>query len=441
MTEPAPRTYYFVGIGGLGMSALAQLLVARGDVVLGSDLSVSPTTDLLREKGIDVSIGQRKENIPEGVDMLVYSDAVSEDHEERSAGRERGIPEHSYFQLLGEISAGFRTVAVAGTHGKTTTTGMLAKILHDVGISPNAIVGSIVQDFGSNYLPGTSDLFIVEACEYRDHLLELSPEILIITNLEWDHTDYFPDLAALQATFKQAIDQVPVHGTIVTDPELPGIQPLLEGVVAKVVDYTQEPAFALRLPGGFNQDNARAAAAAARCIDPSLTDEVIAHALADFRGTWRRFEYKGKTAHGIDVLDDYAHHPTAITETLRALRARLDTSGGGRIIVAFHPHLYSRTRDLLDGFARAFTDADEVILAPIFPAREIDDGTISSELLAERIRAEGVSARAVARMEDVVPMIQGLLRPGSEDTPPDTLILMGAGNIYTLAKDLVAYPV
>lgn len=426
------------------MSALAQLLVLRGDTVTGSDRAESPITKLLVEKGIEVCIGQKGENVPAHIDMLVYSDAVPEDHIERVIARDRGFPECSYFQMLGSVSAGFRTVAIAGTHGKTTTTGMLAKILVDAGVSPSAIVGSIVQDFGSNYVAGTSSTLLVEACEYRDHLLELSPEVLVITNLEWDHTDYFPNLEALQATFRKAIERVPASGYIVTDPERSTIQPLLADISATVIDYTKEPAYALRLPGSFNQNNARAASAAARIIDPALTDESIAHALAGFHGTWRRFEYKGKTATGNDVLDDYAHHPTAIAETLQALRARLDAGrepgSGGRIIAAFHPHLYSRTRDLLDAFSRAFSNADEVVLAPIYAAREVDDGSISSEILAQRITDTGVSARAVSTMEDLVLMIRGLLRPASDTAPADTLILMGAGDIYTIADELVSIP-
>lgn len=432
MTQSQSKKYFFVGIGGIGMSALAQLLAHRGDSVSGSDRAASPITDLLESRGIRVYIGQRAENVPQELDMLVYSDAVPEDHEERVAARECGIPECSYFQMLGSVSASFRTIAIAGTHGKTTTTSMLTKILVDVGAEPTTIVGSIVRDFGSNYVPGTSGTLVVEACEYRDHLLELSPEILVITNLEWDHTDYFPDLAALQKTFKAAIDRVPASGFIVTDPDSPTIQPLLEGIPATVINYTSEPAYALRLPGSFNQDNARAAAATARLIDPSLTDEVIAHSLAEFHGTWRRFEYKGTTSLGNDVIDDYAHHPTAIAETLRALRTKVGPEK--RILAAFHPHLYSRTRDLLDGFSTAFADADEVILAPIYAAREIDDGSVSSELLATRIRETGVSAHAVSSMDGLVPMIKGILKEG------DTLILMGAGDIYTIADELVSNP-
>src|SRR3989344_5237172 len=191
-----PQKAYFIGSGGIGMSALAQLMFDQGAAVTGSDRDASPVTELLEKRGIKVVIGQKAENVPEDAELVVYSDSVPETNPERVRARELGIPNLSYFQMLGKVSEGKKTVAVAGTHGKTTTTGMLAKILNDAGASPTAIIGSIVKDFGSNYLhrdslAGQADLFVVEACEYHDHLLELSPSILGITNLEWDHTDWF----------------------------------------------------------------------------------------------------------------------------------------------------------------------------------------------------------------------------------------------------------
>ncbi|MFA6415040.1 MAG: Mur ligase domain-containing protein [Candidatus Paceibacterota bacterium] len=416
---------HFIGIGGIGMSALAQYFHDHGVTITGSDRSASPVTELLETKGITVVIGQAAENVPVDAGMVVYSDAVGEDNPERMRAKEHGIPELSYFKMLGQVSLGKRTVAVAGTHGKTTTTGMLAKILSDAGASPTAIVGSLVRDFGSNYLHGGSDLLVVEACEYRDHLLELTPSVLVLTNVEWDHTDWFPSLQSLQETFRKAIKHVPAEGAIITDPSNPNIAPLLPGAKARVIDYTKEPAYALRLPGEFNQMNARAAAAAARAVFPQIKDTTIYDSISSFQGTWRRFEYKGKTVKGASVYDDYAHHPTAVRETLKALRAKVQ----GKIVVAFHPHLYSRTKDLLDEFAVAFIDADYVYVAPIYAAREVDDGSISSEILAERIRATGVEARAL----DFDAIEQALKEVGEGDT----IMTMGAGDIYKVADALV----
>jgi UDP-N-acetylmuramate--alanine ligase len=420
------KKIHFIGIGGIGMSALAQYFKDQGATVAGTDRAESPVTELLEKKGIKVIIGQKAENVPADAAVVVYSDAVPEDNPERARAKELTILQKSYFAMLGDVSKEKRTIAVAGTHGKTTTTGMLAKILNDVGESPTAIIGSIVKDFGSNYVNGTSDLFVVEACEYRDHVLELSPEMLVITNIEWDHTDWFPSLAKMQETFRKAIAKVPAHGAIVTDPSNPNIAPLLAGAKARVVDYTKEPAYQLRLPGEFNQMNARAAAAAARVVRPDLTEEAVARSLATFQGTWRRFEYKGKSEQGAEVYDDYAHHPTAVKKTLEALRAKVK----GNIIVAFHPHLYSRTKDLLDEFATAFTNADKVIIAPIYAAREVDDGSISSGILAERIRATGTDAVALGF---------DAIEKELEDVPQgDTIITMGAGDIYKVADTITA---
>jgi len=424
--ENGIKKIHFIGIGGIGMSALAQMLHEQGVAVTGSDRDASPVTELLEHKGIRVIIGQKAENVSQDAGMIVYSDAVPAENPERARAKELSIPQLSYFAMLGEVSKGKKTVAVAGTHGKTTTTSMLAKIMKDAGVSPTAIVGSIVKDFGSNYVSGTSDIFIVEACEYRDHLLELSPQILVITNLEWDHTDYFPSLVALQETFKKAIARVPENGVIITDLSNQNIVPLLASAKAPVVDYTKELAYELRMPSAFNQNNARAAAAAARVILPTITDTTISESLASFQGTWRRFEYKGKTEKGAEVYDDYAHHPTAVKETLHALR----TKTNGKIFVAFHPHLYSRTRDLLDDFATAFNDADKIFIAPIYAAREVDDGSISSEILAERIRASGVDAVALDTFDAIE-------RAFDEAEQGDAIMTMGAGDIYKVADALV----
>jgi UDP-N-acetylmuramate--alanine ligase len=423
----AKQKVHFTGIGGIGMSALAQLLAERGDTIVGTDRGESPITQMLEKKGITVLLEQVTENVADDTTLLVYSDAVPGDNPERLRAAELGIPQLTYFEMLGVVSAEKRTIAVAGTHGKTTTSGMLARILRDANVSPTAVVGSVVQDFGSNYLSGDSELFVVESCEWRRHFLNLTPEVLVVTNIEFDHTDYFKDLADVQDAFRTIMQKVPAHGAIITDAEHPNIQPLLEGLSAPVIDYAQFPSYEMRLPGDFNKMNARAASAAARFVVPDIYESTIVESLAEFHGTWRRFEHKGTTATGADIYDDYAHHPTAIQETLRALRARV---GDGRIVVAFHPHLYSRTRDLFDGFARSFRDADEVILAPIFAAREIDDGTVSSESLAEAILENGTPARAAASLDEV----QKLL---SAYGTGDTLMTMGAGDIYKVADALV----
>ena len=420
-----PRAVHMVGIGGIGMSALAQLLKHRGVTVTGSDREESPTTMLLAVQGIDVTIGHGI-SIDEKCELLIYSDAIQSDNSERMAARERGIQQVSYFEMLGSLSAGIRTVAVSGTHGKTTTTGMLAKILKDCGANPTAIIGSIVRDFESNFLPGGDDLFVVEACEYRDHLLELSPEILVITNIELDHTDFFPSLSALQNTFRAAVEKVPESGVIIANPNDPNVATVLKGAKARIVDYTQKAVGSLMLIGEFNRENARAALAAAQAVVPLLSQEAAVHSLSEFKGSWRRFEYKGKTLNGALVYDDYAHHPTAIAKTIAAAREHFPDKS---IVVAFHPHLYSRTKTFLNEFAEALAKADRAIVAPIYAAREIDDGSISNHALADLARAKGGEVMAI----DSFDAIRAALETEGEGT---LIITMGAGDIYKVAEQI-----
>lgn len=426
MESSLPQHVHMVGIGGIGMSALAQLLKHRGKTVGGSDRDESPTTTLLAQRGIPVVIGSAPEYVPERTELLIYSDAVPESHAERAAARERGIPELSYFEALGAISNGARTIAVAGTHGKTTTTGMLAKILQAAGKEPTAIVGSIVRDFDSNFLPGSEALLVVEACEYRDHLLKLSPEILVITNIELDHTDYFPNLEALQETFRRAIERVPAHGIIVTNPLDTNIAPLLASAKARIVDYTQESTPRLHQIGEFNKMNARAAKAAARAAFPDISADTANAALSSFRGSWRRFEYKGETPRGALVYDDYAHHPTAIELTIDAARERFPDK---RIVIAFHPHLYSRTKSLLAGFAAALAKADTALVAPIYAARETPDPSVSHTVLAAAAQRLGGNVLAFDSFDEIR---ERLL----EEDDRSLVITMGAGDIYKVAEQI-----
>jgi UDP-N-acetylmuramate--alanine ligase len=432
--QQMPNSVYMVGIGGIGMSALAQLLFSRGVRVSGSDRDESPVTALLAQKGIRVWIGHDQCNIPADCDLLVYSDAVPSENAERVRARAMHIRELSYFEALGEISTNMRTIAVAGTHGKTTTTGMLAAILQRGGYEPTAIVGSIVKDFGSNFVPPSSakasegttnkpDLFVVEACEYRDHLLKLSPELLVITNIELDHTDYFPTLDALKETFRRAAERVPAHGAIVTNPNDAIIADVIARASARIVDYSGEPVPELGLIGEFNRMNARAASAAAKAAFPGIKQGSIDDALAQFRGSWRRFEYKGETPQGAMVYDDYAHHPTAVAKTIEAAREKF---AGKRIVVAFHPHLYSRTKSFLQEFAAALALADKAIVAPIYAAREAPDPSISHHILAN------ASGKSTIALDSFDAIRDELLKENSDSV----IITMGAGDIYKVAEQI-----
>jgi UDP-N-acetylmuramate--alanine ligase len=417
-----------IGIGGIGMSALAQLYISKGDAVTGSDREVSPTTTLLESKGVHVFLEQKAENLRAETSLVVYSDAVWDDNPERVKAKELGIRQISYFEALGEATKDMYTIAVSGTHGKTTTTALLAKALLDVGKNPTAIVGSIVPQFGSNFLSGDKNLFVVEACEYKDHVLKLAPTILVITNLEWDHTDWFPSLAALQGTFKKAVAKLPQNGFVIANPNDPNVAPVLSNAPCPVIDYSNEHVPALRLLGSFNEMNARAAKSAVRAYSSSISEKEIDESLAAFTGTWRRFEFKGTAAKGALVYDDYAHHPTAIKATLKAVREKFPDK---KIVVAFHPHLYTRTRDLMEEFADAFGEADEVAIAPIYPAREEPIPGVTSRALAKRIGEKGKVAVGFDTLGDV----EHYLR--SKDAIDAILFTMGAGDVYKIADSLI----
>jgi UDP-N-acetylmuramate--alanine ligase len=321
-----------------------------------------------------------------------------------------------------------KTVAVSGTHGKTTTTAMLAKILKDTGKEPTAIVGSIVKDFGSNYVEGKSDIFVVEACEYKDHLLKLDINVLVITNIEWDHTDWFPSEQAMIQTFGRAVAHVPQEGGIVTDPEGEHMGVALIDATAEVHNFRNEKVPALQLIGEFNVKNAQAAKCAARVLFPDLSEEKIDASLASFQGSWRRFEYKGKTKSGAEVYDDYAHHPTAIRVTLEAVRRKFPEK---KIIIAFHPHLYSRTRDLFDDFVEELSKADRVLLAPIYPAREEPIEGVTSDALSSAISRKNQNVHSYIDFDEIRKELE--ISTGSNDL----VITMGAGDIYKVGEELV----
>lgn len=420
-----------VGVGGIGMSALAQMYRTQGHHVRGSDREASLVTALLAEAGIDVLIGHRAEHVADDVNMLVYSDAVPADNLERVRARELGILEYSYFEALGEATKEGISIVVAGTHGKTTTTAMLAKILIDTGKEPTVIAGSILSDRGSNFVSGKSGLFVIEGCEYRRHFLKLHPNILIINNIELDHTDYYKDLTDMEDAFREVVLRVGETGTIVTNTESSAVKRVITKARARVVPYQEVTIPTLKVPGTFNVENACAAKAAAFAFDPDLHEAEIDRSLATFSGAWRRFEYKGTTKSGAAVYDDYAHHPTAIRGTLEMVRAEFPDK---KIAVVFHPHLYSRTHDFMEDFADALALADEVLLAPIYAAREEPIEGVTSAALAEKIVLRGTPAHTFDSLDAIE---QHLNFSHSPLTDSHLVLTMGAGDVYKLADRLV----
>ncbi len=422
------KKIYIVGIGGIGLSALAQLYKHAGAEVSGSDRSEQPTTKLLREKGIDIFIGHDAANVPLDAGLLVYSDAIPEDNPERARARELGITEQSYFEALGQVANQKKVIAVAGAHGKTTTTAMLIDVLEAAGLDPAAVVGSLRAKSKSNFRAGDGEHFIVEADEFKRHFLNFNPFILIITNIDADHLDYYRDIADIQSAFRELAQKVPQGGFVVCDVRDEKVLPVIEGLTCTVVDYRKyfDPELPLKaLP--LHRINAAAVLAVADIL--KISPSTSLRALKEFSGTWRRFEYRGEMQNGALLYDDYAHHPVEIKATLKSAREKFP---GKRIVIAFHPHLRSRTEALFNDFVQAFTDADEIVLAPIFVAREEPDSAVSSELLAAKIRERGQKATALGSLSEVAGYLVKNTRAD------DLVITMGAGDIYTIMERLVA---
>jgi len=391
---------HMVGLGGIGMSALAQYYRSQGAEVSGSDREVSPATRMLEEKGIVVRIGQEADNVPEDATMLVYSAAIQTENPERVRGRELGVPELVYPVALGKATEGKKLIAVVGTHGKTTTTAMIGKMLEDAGKDPTVIVGSIVPQWHSNFRAGKSDIFVVEACEYRRHFLAFHPQVLVVTNIEWDHTDFYKTAEEFEAAFNEIKEQS-------------------QQVVDESV-YGKESVPELLLPGEFNKNNARAAKAGVKTLCPDLTDTVLDESLKNFKGTWRRFEHKGTLPVGAELYDDYAHHPTSIDKTIAAAREKFPDK---KIVVFFHPHLYSRTRDLFDGFASSLAKADQTYILPVYAAREPFDPSATHEALAEAVNKNGGHAKGVSGFEETTQLLKTL-------DSGVVAFTMGAGDVY-----------
>lgn len=449
------KKVYFIGIGGIGMSAVARMFSLAHKEIFGSDLSVSEITSELQKRGAQIFIGAPEKNreLPEGIDLVIYTVAIPDDHPELLAARAKHIPAISYPESLAIISKDKFTIAVAGTHGKTTTTGMIAQILIEAGLDPTVIIGSLLRGHDgekSNFIAGKSKYFVVEACEYKRSFLNLKPDIAVVTNIDEDHLDYYKDLQGIQQGFGEFLGLLKNGGVVVTDSTDEKVKPVLDPAQAahfasgnvRVVDYNtnagMDPASAssvaekiiLKIPGKHNIQNAKAALAVAREL--GIPEEKALTALANFSGTWRRFEDKGETKNGVLVYDDYAHHPSEIAATLQAAREKFSQFNveksqqeGRRLVVAFQPHLYSRTKEHFEEFADAFALADEVLLLPIYAAREAVDPSVSSELLAQKIPQN--KAKYVENFAAVAEYVKKNLKKG------DIFFTMGAGDITKLS--------
>ena len=447
---------HFVGIGGIGMSGIAELLLNLGYRVSGSDLKESEVTRRLALLGGVIAIGHRAENLADDVDVVVTSSAVRRaENPESLAARARGIPVIPRAEMLAELMRLKEGVAIAGSHGKTTTTSLIATVVAHAGLDPTAVVGGKLNALGSNARLGTGKLMVVEADESDGSFLRLAPTIAVITNVDPEHLDHYGTVEALQQAFVDFADRVPFYGLVVLCLDHPVCQRLIPRLSKRHVTYGFSPqadwraegvtlapfsaAFTvlhrgkplgrveLKMVGGHNVLNALAACAVADelGIDFKITQE----ALASFAGVQRRFTVRGEVA-GVTVVDDYGHHPAEIRATLAGARASFPQK---RIVAAFQPHRYTRTRDLLGDFATCFHDAEILFLTEIYAAGEDPIHGTSGQRLLEAVQSCGHrDATFVSDRTDLAARVQARLRPG------DLVLTLGAGDITHLGEELLA---
>ena len=437
-----PIHIHFIGIGGISMSGLAEILLKENFRISGSDTKRT------------VQYGQCAENITDDIDAVVYTAAIHPDNPEFAACKAKGIPMLSRAELLGQLMHNYKvSIAISGTHGKTTTTSMLSEILMLADTDPTVSVGGILKSINGNIRVGGPEMFVTEACEYTNSFLNFYPTDSIILNIEEDHLDFFKDIHDIRRSFHQFASQTADGGSVIINADIPDYEEITADINASVITFGLEheamytatdisfdgfghPSFtvvkngtpgiqcALKVPGIHNVSNARAVIAL--CDRLSIPAETIRKGLLAFEGTDRRFEYKG-TFQGVTVIDDYAHHPTEIAATLTAARNYPHRT----IWCVFQPHTYTRTKALLPEFARALKLADKVVLADIYAARETDTLGISSRTLQEALQKEGAEAYYFPSFEQIENFLKKNCVHG------DLLITMGAGDVVNIGENLV----
>ncbi|MGN6570694.1 MAG: UDP-N-acetylmuramate--L-alanine ligase [Pseudolabrys sp.] len=455
---------HFVGIGGIGMSGIAEVLVNLGYTVIGSDVSDSANVKRLREKGIKVAIGHKAENI-DGADVVVVSSAIKRDNPELVAARAKRLPVVRRAEMLAELMRLKSCVAIAGTHGKTTTTSMVASLLDAGGLDPTVINGGIINAYGTNARLGGGDWMVVEADESDGTFLKLPADVAIVTNVDPEHLDHFHTFEAVQDAFRAFVMNVPFYGFAVMCTDHPVVQSLVGKLEdRRILTYGTNPQADVRLvdhdhhdgqshfsvqfrdrngavthtidkivlpmPGGHNALNATSAIAVAHTL--GIKDDVIRAALSRFGGVKRRFTRVGQW-NGVTIIDDYGHHPVEIVATLRAARESVK----GKVIAVVQPHRYTRLHDLFEQFCTCFNDADTVIVAPVYAAGEQPIAGADRDSLVAGLRSHGHrQALALEAPEKLAGMIKGLVSPG------DYVVCLGAGSItqwaYALPAELAA---
>lgn len=447
---------YFIGIGGIGISAAAGILHAKKLVVSGSDTQESEVVADLRARGIKVFVPHNADNLSSDIDLVVYSVAVPDDNPERIRAWELKIPEMTYPKLLGELLKDKFGIGVSGTDGKTTTTAMLAKIMIDAGLDPTVVLGSKADFLEDNWRVGVSQYFIFEADEYRRAFDNYNPKLAVITNIGIDHLDYYRDGDEYLLAFKNYLKNIPSDGLVIINNDEPRSIVAAKNCPAqkitysvggsadyavsdiRVVDARQKfnvlesgvaaATISLGLPGRYNISNALAAIAAARHL--GISWDAIAESLGGFKGAWRRFENLGRCGR-VEVIADYAHTPPAVKQVIQASKEFYPDK---KILTVFQPHQYARTKNLFSGFTEAFDQAEKTIIADIFYVKgreKPEDFDVSSKKLAEAVRARGVDAVYGGDLIETEKQVRELAGDF------DVVMVLGAGDVYELAKNLV----
>lgn len=447
------RRVHFIGIGGAGMSGIAAVLLSLHYEVSGSDLKASEVTERLTEMGAKIHFGHKASNVA-GADVAVYSAAVPMDNPEIQEAVKRSIPVIPRTEMLAELMRLKYGIAISGTHGKTTTTSMIGLVMTEAGLDPTLVIGGQVDVFKSNAKLGKGDYLVAEACEAFGEFFLLSPMISIVTNIDDDHLDYYGSIDKVRDAFVTFANKVPFYGCVILGADDKQVQMILPQIKRRAITYgfskdaqvlaqkvrlekagsVFEVAFQgkklgvmkLNVPGRFNIQNALAAVAVG--LELKVPFKKIAAGLARFHGAKRRFDIKG-SFRGATVVDDYAHHPTAVAETLRAAK---NFAGPKKLLVVFQPHLFSRTQLLRDKFGKSFGDADEVVIAAIYPSREKPIPGVTGRTLVEAIRENG--HKDVRYIEDRTAVLEYLK---SHLNDRYVLVTMGAGDIWKLGTDLV----
>ena len=449
-----PIHVYFMGIGGISMSGLAEILLDQGFTISGSDMKESALTKQLETKGIKIYYGQVAENITSDIDLVVYTAAIREDNEEWQAAKNANIPMLTRAQLLGQIMDNYKnSIAVSGTHGKTTTTSMISQVLLEANTDPTITVGGILSAIDGNLRVGESEVFISEACEYTNSFLNFRPKYSIILNVEAEHLDFFKDLEDVRNSFKKFAANTRADGATIINGEIENYEELIAHLPHKVLTYGFDPRFDfyaedihfderacgiftamyqgrplmkvhLNVPGMHNVSNALACIALAQLMQ--LPQEEVLVGLRKFGGANRRFQYKGEV-NGITVIDDYAHHPTEIQATLDAAA----NYAHKRLVLVFQPHTYTRTQAFLQEFADVLSQADVLVLAEIYAAREKNTIGISSKDLLALVKEKGTECYYFPSFEEIEKFLLKNCMNG------DLLITMGAGNVVEIGESLL----